>query len=60
MRARVCVLALVVPRLLMVVKERSSFLCSLIGCAVLGMLKRYGKRVWLSTNLNYGVIRLCS
>jgi hypothetical protein len=43
MRARVCVLAVVAPRLMMVVKERSSFLRNLIGCAVLAMLKGYGK-----------------
>ncbi len=42
-RARVCVLALVVPRLMMVVKERSSFFGSLMGRAVLVMLKRYDK-----------------
>ncbi len=58
MRARVCVLAFVVPRRMMVVTERSSFLRSLIACAVLVMLKRYGKRAWLSTNLNYGVLSL--
>jgi hypothetical protein len=58
MRARVCVLAVVVPRLMMVVKERRSFLVSLMGCAVLAMLKEYGKRASLSTNLNYRVIKL--
>jgi hypothetical protein len=31
MRARVCVLAVVVPRLMMDVKERSSFFVSLTG-----------------------------
>ena len=56
MRARVCVLAVVVPRLMMVVKERSSFLVSLMGCAVLAMLKEYGKRASLSNNLNYAVL----
>jgi hypothetical protein len=43
MRARVCVPALVVPRLMMVVKERSSVFGNLIGCAVLAMHKGYGK-----------------
>ena len=43
MRARVWVLAVVVARLLMVVKERSSVLGSLIGCAGLAMLKGSGK-----------------
>ncbi len=57
MRARVCVLAVVVPRLMMVVKERSSFLDSLIGCAVLAMFKRYRKRASLPINLNYRVLR---
>ncbi len=56
MRARVCVLAVVVPRLMMVVKERSSFLDSLIGCAVLAMFKRYRKRASLPINLNYRVL----
>src|ERR1043166_1174872 len=57
MRARVCVLAVVIPRLMMVVKERSSFLRSLIGCAVLAMLKGYGKWAFLSINLNYRVLK---
>jgi hypothetical protein len=39
-RVRVCVLAVVVPRLMMVVKERSSVLHSLIGCVGLAMFKR--------------------
>jgi hypothetical protein len=40
-----------------IVKERSSFLVSLTGCAVLAMLKEYGKRASLANNLNYGVLR---
>jgi len=56
MRARVWVLAAVVPRLMRVVKERSSFLRRLIGCAVLAMHKRYRKGVSLSINLNYRVL----
>jgi hypothetical protein len=40
-----------------VVKERSSFLGSVIGCAVLAMLKRYGMSECLSINLDYGVLR---
>jgi hypothetical protein len=40
----------------MVVKERSSFLCSLIGCAVLAIFKRYSKRAYLPINLNYRVV----
>ena len=39
MRARACVLAAVVPRLMMDVKERSSFFGSLIDCVVLVMPK---------------------
>ncbi len=56
MRARVWVLAVVAPRVIVVVKERSSVLRSLIGCAVLGMLKEYDKRACISTNLNYAVL----
>jgi len=58
MRARVCVLAVVAPRVTVVVKERSSVVRSLIGCAVLGMLKGYDKRACISTNLNYAVLSL--
>jgi len=56
MRARVCVLAVVAPRVIVVVKERRSVLRSLIGCAVLGMLKEYDKRACISTNLNYAIL----
>ena len=57
MRARVCVLADVSPRVIVVVKEHSSVWRSLIGCAVLGMLKGYDKRACIPTNLNYGLLR---
>jgi hypothetical protein len=42
--------------LMMVVKERSSFLRNLIGCAVLAMLKGYGKGAYLPNNLDYDVL----
>ena len=58
MRARVCTLAAEVPRLMMVVKERSSALGSVMGCAVLAMLERYGKEAYSSINLDYDVIIL--
>lgn len=56
MRARVCVLAAVAPRLKIVVKERRSVLRNLMGCAVLGIFKGYDKRARLSINLDYGVL----
>ena len=56
MRAWVCVLPVVVPRRMMDVKERSSIGRSLIGCAVLVMHKRYDKRAYIPTNLNYAVL----
>ena len=43
MRAGVWVLAAVVPRVLIVVKERRSVLRNLIGCAVLGISEGYAK-----------------
>lgn len=56
MRARVWVLAVVVPRRMIVVKERSSLLGNLIGCTVLAMLEGYDNRTYLSINLHYGVL----
>jgi hypothetical protein len=58
MRARVWVLAAVVPRLLIVVKERRSVLRNLIGCAVLGISEGCAKRARLSINLDYAVLSL--
>jgi hypothetical protein len=53
MRARVCTLAEVAPRLVSVVKERSSSSVKPTGCAVLGIPAGYGRRARSYNNYCY-------